>query len=293
MLSALLQATRYLYVVYWTYKFYFRFLVGYIVPPILVILSIIELVSAVSHAFPWAEQFPIYLKISIAALLLVAAAVLIYHHHRLEVRIKRHAVLLSSIMVLLEAQTLQRSAPDARAAAGAQEEACSDILDALVFALEHERPGPIRASIVYRGAPEEPFSLRVQDANTAFDGQISLHPLESTAAKVAHEPPGAIVYIPWTRCLHGVLISAGAEYTVGQHQRFRTTQILADAFQRIEMHEYPEVLQALLCIQIPIGIPGACAVLCISGGKRDCMGDLDFHAAKLAAALISLATKTP
>lgn len=285
MVSAVKQATRYLYVVYWTYKFYFRFLIGYIVPWVLVALSTIELFSAISHAFPIGEQLSIGLKIGIAGLLLATAAVLIYHHHRLEIRIKRHAVLLSSIMVLLEAQTLRSTDTTS------QEETCSDIVDGLVFALEHARAGPIRVSIVYRARQGEPFRIFMQDLHHTFDPAIALHPLESTAAKVAEEQPGTIIYVPWTRCLHGARISSGITFALDQQQRFRTTQIVANAFQPVADHHYPDVLQSLLCIQIPIGESPGCAVLCISGGERDCMGDLDFHAAKVAAALISLASR--
>ena len=96
-----------------------------------------------------------------------------------------------------------------------------------------------------------------------------------------------MIYVPRTEFVHAARI--GVEGSVSSPAVFRKARIVANAFQKCSGD--PDHLRCLLCVAIPLrGVPSPqSAILCLSRGKPNKMGDLEFHAIKVAAALIGLA----
>jgi hypothetical protein len=283
--SAMLgQATSFVYAAWWMYKFFFRqAIVGRLLPWVMGILFVVELLGPLTHL----GELPSSLRRVLSLLLLLTALVLIYHHQRLRFRIGRHNVLLSSTMVLLEDESVRH--PDHRTGRDASLQSIADTLQALAFAVEYGDPTHVvNASVLLRSRSGEPFHLLCQDPRGAFRADLALHPLNSVAGKVSEEAIGALLYVPRTDFVHAVRIAQ--EQGVAGGKIFRTARMVPNAFQRLGTD--PAVLKSLLCVKIPIeptrGDEGVCAVLCLSRDMKDAMGDLEFHAIKVAAALISI-----
>jgi hypothetical protein len=286
------EAFSYLYVVYWSYKFYVRLrVIGRVLPILLLLFFAADLVSPITHIFPWetvgwAKSVPHWVKITAVCLLSLIAGSLVYHHHRLQVRIERHNVLLTSIMVLTSTSI------EVNDAAGSLE-AASAILDGFAFALRHARKGIVNASIMCQSSPTEDFWLVAQDRDGAFDKKVSLDAQRSAAGAAASESPGSLIYVPATRFLHAVRM-ASESGVLNNPAIFRTTRIIPGAFEHLDGFYDPRIMRSLICVRLPLeggAAGGHRAVLCLSSSKQDAFGDLDFHAAKVAASLIALAVK--
>jgi hypothetical protein len=166
------------------------------------------------------------------------------------------------------------------------------ILDTFTFALRFHRKGSINASIVFRKTREEPFTILAQDRDNAFSSMTRLHPTDSVAGNIAQAEPGTIIYVPATKYVHAVQFASTT--SVGMTGvPFRTTKIVPSAFQQADSFYDPQIMRALLCIRIPVTgqRSSGCAVLSLSSSRRDAFGDLDFHALKVAGALIAVALR--
>jgi hypothetical protein len=303
----------YVYVGLWAYWYSFKTLyLGKLIAGVLIVLSFVELAGPLTHLLP--EQ-AIKVRFTIAGLLFVTAFLMILHHHLLQTRTDRYEQLVGSIMVLLE--------DEARSNAGYTKETVTNVLDALVFALEYKRePMLLSATVLKRlvtsDEAQEPFRIYAQDGHKSFKSHVPIHATDSAAGKVVETDqsrdeellekrnsdmkagnvvaqtrnPRALLYVPSTKYIHGALIEREEMHDKrGSKQVFSKTHVIPSAFLAVDSCDDPDALQCLLCIQIPLeqagnqaGSPRSCAVLCLSGRKTDCMGALDFAAIKVVAA---------
>jgi hypothetical protein len=279
------QIISYLYIAWWSYKFYFRqAIIGPLAPILLIVLSIVDVVGPVTDWLPIAGTERA--RYAIALSLFLVALVLIWHHHRLMRRIERLQLVLTSTMVLLEDQSMRRR----KKGEGEQrrQHSVTNILDAVVFALEHHYPDrKVAATVMTRDSEGRPFRIYSQDPRRTFDPGTILHNTQSAAGYTAQEPLGTLLYVPRAKFVHAARI--GAERAGAAKEIFRKSSIVPNAFQICPKD--PDHLQSLLCVRVPL--PGVsmpeCAILCISRGQPNGMGDLEFHTIKVAAALVGLA----
>lgn len=272
----------YLYISLWSYWFYFRQVVlGRVTPFVLLFLFGLDMIGPVAHIAPFAERR----KLLIDFALLFVAAVLVWHHHRLQRRIERLQIVLTSTMVILDELGDIKKKP---AGEQARRSAVTSILDAFVFALEKHYPNQnVAASVVISESSGEPFKIFAQDPRLPFNDRVTLHHAESAAGCTAIQAAGTLIYVPRTKFVHAARI--GAIGVPSKSPIFRKVRIVPNAFQ--SRPEDPSHLCSLLCVKIPIrGNVGAkTAILCLSRSKPDGMGDLEFHVIKLAAVLVGIA----
>jgi len=281
------EKRSYLYVSLWMYWYGFKTdYLGKAVGVVLFVLSVIELGGPLTHLVP--EQ-DMKVRLTTAALLFGTAVLMIWHHHRIEVRTKQYDTLVTSVMLMLEKECAKKSSTPSNDVA--------NILDALVFALEFKKreKGFLNASVLLRTVQDgEPFRLFAQDSSNALPTNVAVDATHSVAGKVVEveqaaikggkDRPRAIVYVPSTEYVHGVLITG--EMRQKDQQIFQGTRVVPSAYLPLTGN-INEILQCLLCIEIPMEKSECSAVLSLSSRKKDCLGSLDFTAVKVVAALLT------
>ncbi len=309
------EALGYLYIGYWDCKFFLRILIAArIAPVVLGICIFMEALGAILHvlglmghsetpgapAHLWIQALT-YVDPYLPIPLLLAAVITIYHHRRLEIRVKRHQVLLRSI-----AEVSSSAAHNDRAAAPAARERearrhVAQILRSVVTALEFEnnrRNGqPFSASVLIRNGRDVPFHIFEQYPKEIFSEDVALDSVNSVAAAAASEKTGNVVYVPNTRFDHGVRIADEEKRNNNRIRRTQTTRIMPGIYQRLRPAQCdPRRLKALICAHVPIETRAdgrkenqVEVVVSFGAPRPDCMGELDFNAAKVAAALIGRA----
>lgn len=282
------QTLSYFYIGWWSYKFYFRqAILGRVAPIALLLMFGLDILGPITHVMPITESART--RYFTAFTLLAVAVVLILHHHRLRRRIERLQLVLTSTMVLLDFQSTRHAGGGRPDGEMKRRHAVTQILDAFVFALEKNYSGGgVAASVVIRDSQNGPFLMYAQDPRRTFSEHTILDHTRSAAGYTSRELPGTLLYVPRTEYTHAARI--GAEGSGGDgHGVFRKARIVPNAFQACA--EDPEHLKSLLCVRVPLrdGPASKCAILCISRKQCDGMGDLEFHAIKLAAALVGLA----
>lgn len=276
------EARSYLYVGLWVY--WYKIKTDYL--PVLVaigvfILSLVEIFGPLTHFLP--EQ-AMGVRISIVVGLLLSAIFLLWHHSHLKSRIKQYETVIGSVRVVLE---------DADSPADQGETSpIIRILDAMVFALQCERKkvkinGVVLARTI---AGESPFRIYAQDSDNNFGANVTVHARESVAGKVIEaeqKHKRCLLYVPSVRYKHAVLIALEKR---GDDQVFQTTKVVPAAYAPpVGNGGAPNILESLLCVQVPIsenGVEAKHAVFSLSAHKANRMGALDFAVARMAAVLL-------
>jgi hypothetical protein len=214
---------------------------------------------------------------------------MMWHHQRLEKRIERYRYVLSSIMVLAEERCRDLGALS-------DEDRVNSMLEAMVFALQNRWRHKFKATVLLSERDGLPFSVYAQwsrHSGERFDDMIAIDDSDSVAGIASRARSGELVYVPWTKCRHGVQMTDTTSPHAGR--RFWRTEIVPNAFQKVETQD-PSEMGCLLCIKIPKGNAEfrryneeARAVLCLSSVTRNCLGDLEFTTMRAAAGLISAA----
>lgn len=282
------EAFGHIYVAFWLCKFYLRQkLIGRVAKFVLIVSSVLEFFGPLthSHVFSLPKGGPI--PEIIMGLLFSSGLVVLVHHHKLQNRITRYHILLSSTRVSLEGVNSRRLSGLNRDRHAETKKAVSEILEAFIFSLGYLRNGEgFAGSVLMNDAPGAPFHIYGQDSCSRFEGELQIHQTESVAGKTCTEKVGAIIYMPNTKYPHGVRI-AGEESRTGERESFRTARIVTSVFQNLPQDV--AYLKSMICVRIPLEqATDRIAVLCFSSKHVDVFGDLEFHAVRLAAGLISL-----
>lgn len=284
--SVLKAAFSYLYVAVWVYTYWIRTITAPVFRWLLVPLIVVELIGPWSDLYSPKESWPLAWRIILAVTLFLVALTLSINHRRLDVRLQRHDVILSSIRVLMEEGTLDDKD------ASSTVKRIGQVLDALVFSIGYGRKhSVINATLMMRAHPDNQFRIAVQDSRSKFDLNISLDANRSVAAKVAtEERPDIVIYVPNTKFLHGVRIDLLKAFP--KRDYFRATEIVPGAFQWID-EANQAVVRSLVCIQVPVTTKNVGAVLCVSDQDTNTLGYLELSAMKVAAGLIVQVLRQP
>jgi hypothetical protein len=164
-------------------------------------------------------------------------------------------------------------------------------LDALVFSIQYgQRNSRMNATLVIRST-QGPFRMFAQDRiNQDFDESLTLDRNDSVAGKVAGEQPGVVVYVPNTRFIHGVRIDLLKQFPTREY--FRATKMVEGALQWLGAANQAKV-RSLICIRVPLVIPGVEVVLCVSSPEANSIGYLELSAIKVSSSVIAQILKTP
>jgi hypothetical protein len=291
---ALADARSYLFIGWWLFWYWARTaVIGKVVPGILLILSAVELLGPWFHVVPDIEKLAPWAKVTVSGTLFLTAGILVYHHWRLEVRVQRHRMVLNSFMQLLETAIGKVSGNGPKRDPNKM---IDEVLNALVYALEFERGGPpslLAATIMLQSSPANPFRLLQQTSNGPFRSEIMVDGQFSTAAKVASEPQGVLLYVPSTTYIHGVKISLEQRRTAaGKVIEFQSARTIPNAFESLDDGENEKLVRSLLCVRIwpkgQMNTNAPCFVLCLSAKRPNELGELDFNATKVGASILSL-----
>jgi len=265
----------------------YRFLTGSadkIASVVIAIMLGVEFTGASIHFVPEHKY-----KVPIAAIVtfFLTALAMIWHHSHLHAKVERYRILLSSLMVLLEEQLMRRTSWSA--------EIPKTILDSFVSALGHHRKAALNASILCCSLKRDsPFIMCVQDSGGYFHTAVRIDATDSVAAKAVKQSeavPRSLVYVPTTKYTGAVLISTDKP----NQKVYQRTDRIDSAYTFVDSSYDWNALHCLLCINIPLPasatFPDAAeyrAVLCLGGTRPDCLGTIEFAAARVAAALLSL-----
>jgi hypothetical protein len=286
--SILQEALSLIYVAGWVYTYWIRAaVIGPASRFLIVVLSVIELVSAALHVYPTPVQAASFAwRYGFAGSLFVVACTLSIHHRRLGARLRRHDVILSSIRVLVEEGVLDKCQDDLAIV----RQAVQKILDALVFGLEYGRAKKnkplINATVLMRWA-DTPFRILVQDSHETFDPHtLVIDRNNSVAGRVAddHSDDDLVIYVPSTWFFHGVRINLLKKFP--DREYFRATKIIYGAFQSLGTANQSAV-KSLICMRVPLSVGGVDAVLCVSARKVDAMGYLELSSIKVALGFVA------
>ena len=298
------QSWSYIYVGLWHFWYAFRIkYLGVFASIAVFVLSAIEMAGALTHLLPettlpkwlsplWRTHWIHYV---LASLLFFSAWVLIWHHSRLKKKNARLQELLFFVMVMAQEISELESDYTPRAAA-------ITTLDALTHALEYRGGASpneknfINATIlIQRHHYSEVFEIYAQDSNHAFRDDLCIPAEDSVAGKVVkydsdHKVQGTMLYVPSTRCVHGIALSLSKE----SHEVFENTEIIPAPYKVLDEATERYALRSLLCVQIPLkrnlshaGESYSKAVLSLSAQKVDSLDSVCFTGAKLAVNLLA------
>ena len=298
----------YLYLAYWWIQYAFRLRVAPKFAYVVATLSGYEILDSILHqvvdrlhdkgnplavkVVTWIANHQIRFLDSDSRVLFWASIIaipvtvlMVYHHHRIQRRVERHDILLSSLRdVTDEASKIATLSHTDMA----EKDFLRRVLQALTFSLEkHNSYKPlISATILWRSSEAEGFKLLKQ-----FPDDMYVFPPEGlpprSAADAAVDPQSrGIIYVPWTKFQNGVRVATVESVT----PRYSQMDLLDDVFKPMNMENQP-VCHA--SIEISTGDKNTQYVLCLDANKRSCMGSLEFRALEVVASIIGLVLVSP
>ena len=211
---------------------------------------------------------------------------MVYHHHLMLRRVERHNILLSSLRdVAVEAMRLATSSH----ATAAEAELLRRILQALTFSLEKANPKSpkLDATVLLRHKTTDNFGLLLQYPDNTYNFPPQGLPSGSAADEALKAESKGVIYVPFTKVQHGILLTAVETVT----PRYSRMSLLSNVFKPLQTGYVP---LCHACVQIPTN-PNEQSryVLSLDADKRSCMGQLEFHALQVVASFVGMLLASP
>lgn len=282
-----------LYLLWWCAGFAFRLRVAPLAAYVIGFVALIEVLSVpLHHIFEYIPKVSVNQGTYLSAALFLCAATMVYHHHRITVRVQRHQVLLLTLRdAMLQGDDLAR--------AGHGEENVRkfvvNTLEAVVAALSvgNSRKPDLDAVLLIREHSPDCLRIYEQSPEDSYKLPLTGLGLNSAAGRTLISlQPESVLYVPRTGMQHAIVVAPEER----RLPRYRSLTLMDGAYEYVNGVESRRPLGCLACIQIPALSTASRRtqahrhfVLCIGADKPNCLGELDWHAMQLVAAIIGRA----